>query len=725
MVGPSAGNDLSPAKVVSARVPGGAQLDWAAAHGFPDWTVDQNARVFDGLEDSFWHYQARLAFPPPPPHSSAILVCGGCDYGAQVRINGDKRQEFQGMFSGWEVPLRATDEDICIIIPPAPKASGAPPDRTQASHSGKPAMSYGWDFHPRLIPLGIWKPTFVEYRPACHLIECTASVTVRKGSAVISMPCRVANPAEGITLRWTLQSPNGDVMVRQIADAAPEAQFEHVIADPDLWWTHDLGPSPLYTSLVELLGSDGSVLDRGVQRFGVRTLRLVMADGQWERPETFPKTRSEPPVTIELNGRRIFAKGSNYISPEVFPGTISRDRHTELLRMAREAHFNFLRCWGGAPVPSEDFYDLCDEMGLLVWTEFPLACNNYPDDPAYLDLLATEAAAILHQVKGHPSSAILCGGNELFNRWSGMTDQSLALRLLDSLSLQLAPETPFLKTAPLMGMGHGFYGLIDSDGRDVCAIFTDAACTAYTEFGVPGPNHLEELRRIIPQEELFPPQGRAWEFHHGLGAWDISPDTWLGTSSVAAFYGREPKAIGELVCWGQLLQAQAYKHLFEEARRQWPRCSMALNWSFNEPWPCAANNSLVAYPAAAKPALHAVADSCRPILLSAKTQAMRLRAGSAADFEIWLLNEGGASLDGFDTDVRLKVSEDEIALGTWLVPGSRSSLRGPTFRTVLPAELQGTIELFLRCPRHPEWESSYVFWVLPPFSECRAAGLNL
>lgn len=132
-----------------------------------------------------------------------------------------------------------------------------------------------------------------------------------------------------------------------------------------------------------------------------------------------------------IHGRSIFARGSNWGSPDIFPGRAGADTYRPLLALARDAHFNLLRCWGGAPAPKESFFERCDVLGLFVWQEFPLACNRYPDTPGYLADLDRESRAIIRRVRQHPCLALWCGGNELFNAWSGMDDQSLALRLLN------------------------------------------------------------------------------------------------------------------------------------------------------------------------------------------------------------------------------------------------------------------------------------------------------
>jgi beta-galactosidase/beta-glucuronidase len=164
----------------------------------------------------------------------------------------------------------------------------------------------------------------------------------------------------------------------------------------------------------------------------LRTVRLVMAPDQWNEPgeNAFPKPQTPPPITLAINGRPIFAKGSNWVPPEVFPGSLTLERMRELLHLAAGCHFNLLRVWGGGLSTIPEFYELCDEFGLMVWQEFPLACNASPDDPDYLGVLDRESRWLIVRLRAHACVVLWCGGNELFNAWSGMTERNSTYSLL-------------------------------------------------------------------------------------------------------------------------------------------------------------------------------------------------------------------------------------------------------------------------------------------------------
>jgi beta-mannosidase len=699
------GPDDFPAGWIPASVPGAVQLDWASAHGLPDPFVGENVRAYDGLEDFHWLYRTRVPQVALLEGEEMVFACEGVDYACEVRLGGRTVLRHEGLFSGFELDLRDADAGagLDILILPAPKRAGAPADRTQASDSCKPAVSYGWDWHPRLIPLGLWAAAAFVVRPMEHLGRVDFSYTLSDDLSRASITVTVDEP-RGTIERWRLLDA-GDVPV--IASSAPRAS----LARPRLWWTHDQGEPHLYTLEVTMAGGD--VYRR---RVGFRRVRLVMAEGAWEQQGGFPASRSLPPVTVELNGRVIFARGSNWVSTDVFPGRVTAETLQPLVLLAKEANFNVLRAWGGGIVSPEAFFDQCDWHGLLVWQEFPLSCNNYPDDPAYLRVLDRESRSILRRLRQHPCLGIWCGGNELFNAWSGMTDQSLAIRLLNRNCYDLDPGTPFLPTAPVEGMGHGDYRFRDDRGREVYEIFQAARNTAYSEFGCPGLAPAHYLRTFIPEAELWPPRaGASWQAHHAFGAWETDPTSWLLPGTQEHYFG-PARSLEEMVARGEWLQCAGYQSIFEEARRQKPRCSMALNWCFNEPWPTAAGNSIVSWPARPKPAYLAVKAACRPVLASARFAKFQWSCGEAFTAEIWMLNDTPADIPPGVVEVTLAAGGPPASLHLWshpTVPAGRN-LAGPTLRTVLPASDAGEFALVLNAGPGGAWSSTYRLSLLPP-----------
>ncbi|MCS6847305.1 MAG: glycoside hydrolase family 2 TIM barrel-domain containing protein [Anaerolineae bacterium] len=715
VVGPTDDPHRIPSVFVPAVVPGAVQLDWARAHGWPQTEYDPDLSKYAWMEDAFWLYRATLDWSPPPGQR-LFFVCQGVDYRCEVRLAGRALHAQEGMFTPIELDitdLAHPGATLEVLVFPAPKSHPAPADRTQANQSCKPAVAYGWDFHPRLIPLGIWDDAYLEARPATHIraTELTYVLSDDLGYADVLLDVALSRlPDAGMRLRWQIVAPSGEIAHEQLAaPGAATIRLSCKVRRPALWWPHDHGDQPRYTSLVELLAANGEVVDRRQERFGFRRVRLVMHPAQWQEvaPYDFPKGRNSSPITLEVNGRRIFARGANWVTPSLFPGTLTEAHYREQLALMKAVHMNIVRCWGGANVQKEAFFDLCDELGILVWQEFPLACNRYEGTPDYLRVLDQESRAIIRRVRRHPSLALWCGGNELFNDWSRMTDQDLALRLLDRNCYDLDPHTPFLMTSPAMGMAHGGYFFRDLNGVEVYRYFAESRATAYTEFGVPAPAGVEVLKQIIPADELWPPRaGTQWETRHAFRAW--MPDSWLDLPTLEDYFG--PIAdLESLVACAQWLQSEGLKAIYEEARRQKPACAMALCWVLNEPWPTAANNSLISWPARPKPGLHAVAQACRPVLASARIPKFSWRAGETLGIQLFMLNDSPEPLGPGCVDVWLEIGEERLEMGDWRFEGgpANENIAGPVLEAVLPVMPAGRFTLMLEVAGKPEWRSRY------------------
>lgn len=711
VLGYSDSPDIRPSHFFPASVPGAVQLDIAGHEGYPDYNFSDNYKMFRWMEDKFYTYRAVFPEPDLKPGESVFFVSKGIDYEFRIFLNGKQIHSQEGMFTYVDLELtgRLRKENILeVLVCPTPKKHPFPEDRTQASFVTKPAVSYGWDWHPRLIPLGIWDETYLQVRPASYLkdsyipYELNSSMEKASISLIASFSCGDAS-----TYRWKILDPDGNCLLQKAGPVVPELQMQEVIHDVRLWWTHDHGPQNLYTSELQVYGPDGTLRQEEIRNFGFRRVRLVMSEGAWEDSEAFPKSRNVAPVQIELNGRRIFAKGTNWVAPEIFPGLVGENQYGVLLDIARKTNFNILRTWGGCIVNKESFFELCDRKGLLVWQEFPLACNCYPDEEHYLQILEQEATSIIKRVRKHPCLGLWCGGNELLNSWSGMTDQSLPLRLLDSLCYKYDRSTPYNMTSPMQGMGHGHYTFC-RDGLEIFELIHHSHKTAYSEFGMPSLSPVEVLKKIIPQEELNnPQQGGAWEEHHAFNAWRYE-DGWFERSIYERYFGHTD-VLSELVAQGNWLQAEGYKAIYEEARRQKPYCTMALNWCFNEPWPCAANNSLIAYPFICKPALEHVARACRPVCASARNYKFEWMEGEVFKADLWLLNDSYESFDSLRLDVYIISGDKSFKLLSWDTGKieENTNVEGPSVNWKLPEGLDRKLTLEIRVKGRPESGSYY------------------
>jgi beta-mannosidase len=708
-----------PAQWYPATIPGAVQLDIMKAENYnqPWWYAD-NIKQFNWMEDIWFTYKTAFERPELKNGEHLFFFSKGIDYQFKIILNGKKVWEQEGMFSYVSVDLTDALRDrneLCVVLYPVPKLGFEDltdnPDmyRKNARESVKPAVSYRWDWHPRCVTRGIWDETCLMICPASRLSDVSLAYTLNAdlSQAVIQIHVEGVQ-LTGHTYTWTLKDPQGKTVLEKQGECTSDTfSFAAELSHPALWWPNGYGVPNLYAGEFCLVDK-GRMIERQMARTGFRKIRMLMNEGAWEREGFFPKSRAVSPASLEVNNRRIFAKGSNWVHPEVFVSLLTPERYREQIVLAKNAHFNLFRVWGGGIVNKESFFDICDEMGILVWQEFPLACNNYTDDVYYLRVLEREACSIIRRVKKHACLALWSGGNELFNSWSGMTEQSLPLRLLNSLCYQLDPQTPFIYTSPLYGIGHGHYLFYDkSVNEEVFQWMARADKTAYTEFGIPSAANVNVLKSFIPKDELFPPKPNTdWAIHHGWGVWQ--KESWLEISTFEKYFGA-PSSLEELVKYSQLLQCEGLKFIFEEARRQKPYCSMALSWCYQEPWPSAANNSLINWPNIVKPAYNHVANACRPVLVSVRIPKFEWSADEDFTCDLFLLNDTYQQIEPVSVTVVLQYDGKEDLILRWDCPNTEPfrNVLGPTIHFRLPQMKSNLFTIRVKADGRPEYNSVY------------------
>ena len=706
----------APLESIKATVPGAVQLDYAAAKNYAPYYYGLNFKQFDWMENEFFFYDTTLDFTANAGET-ALLCFDGIDYKYEIALDGKVVCEGEGIFT--PVVIDVTDyagkkTALRVTVYPIPKRFAAPQNRSQASACCKPPSSYAWDWHPRLVPSGIWEKAHLDIIPAGSPRSLEATYRLSNDLKSVTVNASVKVYGDG-SLTAELVSPAGDVVASQTKSGknGETVDFTLTLDQPELWYPRCYGAQPRYT--LRVVGAE--VAER---KIGFRRTKLILNEGSRMFESAFPKGPICAPMQLEINGVKVFAKGSNWVNTEIFPSLATPERYDELIQLAYDNNMNIFRMWGGQYINHEHFYDKCDELGIMIWQEFMLSCNLYPDDDAYLDVLKQEATSIVKRLRTHPSLAFWCGGNELFNSWSGLTVQSHALRLLDKVCYEHDRFTPFNMTSPLHGVSHGSYIKVVfpdaerragdfSHGHEFICDLKACKSTAYTEFGCNGGSRKDYILKYIMDEQNYADCNEAndiWREHHAFKAWNES--CWLGIPDVAYFFGGH-KSVDDLIDKSIYLQDMCYKTMFEEMRRQAPLCAMAVNWDFNEPWPCAAGNSLVNWPAEPKSALTAVGEALRPTLLSLELPHNRFLTGETMNGSLWVLNDNADEAPAASAEVYLVSGDTKTKLAdvaTEAVAARKNGKFG-SFTFTVPAELPERFTITLECAEHPEWNSSY------------------
>ncbi len=358
-------------------------------------------------------------------------------------------------------------------------------------------------------------------------------------------------------------------------------EFRLRVPRPHLWWPNGYGDHPLYVALFTLLDGD-EVLQEQEIRFGIRTVRLVQEADREGRSFVF-----------EVNGKKIFCKGADWIPSDSFIPRIKGSTYTTLLTMAQDAHMNMIRVWGGGIYEQDAFYEACDRLGLMVWQDFMFACGEYPEVPWFLRLVRDEAEKAVRRLRNHASIVVWCGNNEcewLFcteNPDKGPDDMRGAKIFREILPAVIKREDgtrPYWRSSPF---GTGFPN-DESNGNHhqwhVWSLWKDYPeyendrARFVTEFGFQAPANLTTMEAVTVKADRHP-QSEVVEHHNKQVE---GPERLM---RFLAAHHTLPVSFKDFLVKGQLVQAEALKCAAEHWRRRKFRTAGVLFWQLNDCWP--------------------------------------------------------------------------------------------------------------------------------------------
>lgn len=646
---------------IRGSVPGDVIADSLDAGLIPNPYVDLNSRACEWLCQRDWVYRRQFIAPTEWRSRAVRLQFEGVDYACRIHLNGTLLGTHEGMFDRFEYevgPLLVFDRPNWLVVvvehaPPVDSVQGQV-GHTRDARIWKSRFTYWWDWTTRLIPVGIWKSVRLAVHDSARITDVFVRTDLAADlrSAVVHAQCSVSGSAslpDQARLRLNLRAPDGHrvasaetvVAARSGDDAVVD--LSATVESPQLWWPNDMGAHPLYFATVDLLDPDGNQRDLHEVRFGIRRLRLI-------HNET--ATADALPYTVEVNGHRMFIKGWNWVPVDNMYGRLQIDRYKRLLSLAKHAHCNLLRVWGGGLLEREEFYELCDRLGILVWQEFMQSSsgisNAPPTDDAYLAYVEQQARAMIPQKRNHPSLLLWCGGNELFDDTPRPQDEAHpVLGLLKSLVNELDPGRDWLPCSPsgpavspdpaLCGKGtmhdvHGNWKYLGVEGQ--YELFNSVDPLFHSEFGVPGTANLGTLRKFLSPERLWPADStnETW-IHHA--SW------WLEHQQLNQIFGQIDN-IEDFVRAGQLIQAEGLRYGIEANRRRKWQCSGTIPWQLNEAFPNASCTNCVDYLGLTKPAYWWVRKAYEPVHISLRYDRLNWKPGETWTGQVWISNSGAA-----------------------------------------------------------------------------------
>jgi beta-mannosidase len=401
-----------------AEVPGTVHQDLMASGLIPDPFYRDNELKVQWVENADWEYRRMFDLPADIAARKHLeLVCGGLDTFASLYLNGREIGRTDNMFRTWRFDAKPFLEpganEIRVVFASPVRREKEMADKLpysipgNAPHARKAPYSFGWDWGPRLATSGIWRSIGLESWDEARLTDLDIQQDLsRKDEVTLKVAVVVESDREGrAELKVSVEPGSTVSLPLTLTSGLSRQRAEIKVGNPRLWWPNGLGEQNLYRVRAEL-HRGSSLLDSASRRIGLRTLELVQDKDAWGTSFYF-----------RVNGVPFFAKGGNWIPADSFLPRVTRARYESLLRDCRAANMNMLRVWGGGAYESEDFYDLCDELGLVVWQDFMFACQMVPGDAAFRENVRVEAEQVVKALRHHPSLGLWCGNNECEEGW--------------------------------------------------------------------------------------------------------------------------------------------------------------------------------------------------------------------------------------------------------------------------------------------------------------------
>lgn len=581
-----------------------------------------------------------------------VLECDGLDYSGIVFVDGREVGTFQGTHLRHRFDLSGLVEPgqtfvLEILFHLSPQIEGVF-GFTSQTRVFKPRFGYCWDWCPRVVSVGIWQDVRLVQRGPVRLEH--ARVRTRVEDDLQAGRVRVQGEVVGEPGRMryeVLDAAGEQVASGEQAIAAGGLDLSIPIERVELWWPNGMsgaggesvdergpgrgstGRKPVprdqpygrerantYTVRLEALDASGRVSDVVERRVGFRQARWL------DNPEA---PGGAKPYLCEVNGVATFIRGINWVPLSPFYGTVSRQRYEAVLRLYANMNVNMIRVWGGAILETADFYELCDELGLMVWQEFPLSSSGIeswpPEDPAVIEHLLTIAVEYVERRGHHASHVLWCGGNELQgNPQGGKTGVGKPVDELHPLMVRwqelLAAIDPGKRFQASSPSGPTFYAFPENFGKGVHHQTHGPWGWGHVSFdkwhdywnrddslfrsenGVPGCSSVEALERHKGDASLWPP---SYANRH----WVVPTAAWIPWEDVVKTFGEiadEPASLPTVVKAHRYMQAESYRYAAETCRRRWPTCSGYIIWMGHDNLHNTSNNSVIQTEGATKPA---------------------------------------------------------------------------------------------------------------------------
>ncbi len=547
---------------------------------------------------------------------SVVLECDGLDTLAIIYINKKLVAKTDNMHRGWVFDVKkilqtgtnTLEVKFKSVIPAGEaghkkrrlKYTGSGVELDGSQYVRKEACNYGWDWGPACLTCGIWRSIRLRGYSVAKISDVHITQAHKGGAVILNAAIGVEHSIKQRTNLYARIRVFSAENEKQAAKAEckiirGKVDCELKIKNPELWWPNGMGEQPLYKVVVELFTDKGLLLDKQERRIGLRIFEVIREKDKWGESFTFA-----------CNGKRFFAKGANWIPADVFQGRVTKKNYEFLLQSSVEANFNMIRVWGGGIYEQDEFYDLCDELGLCVWQDFMFACQPYPAfDPVFMKNVEEEAVYNIKRLRHHASIAMYCGNNEL-EQCNCVSDtnkecmtwgeyKSLFDSLLPRLVKKYDGERAYWPSSehspcgdrentsnPACGDGHLWNVWHGKEPFEWYRTSFHRFCSEYGFQSFPEPKTCRSF--TLPEERNV----TSYIMEHHQRARNGNE---LIIHYMTSWY-RLPVGFDNTVWLSQIQQGLAVKYAVEHWRRNMPRCMGSLYWQLNDCWPVASWSSI-------------------------------------------------------------------------------------------------------------------------------------
>lgn len=658
-----------------ASVPGGVHADLFRAGLIEDPYFGKNSLHCEWVENRWWMY--RTKFPAVLDghdlRDGCVSLCFfGLDYEAEVFVNDASCGSHRGMYDSFEVDITKLlqEENKLVVI-----FKGVPDEMGQIGYTSrtstqKSRFNYKWDFSTRLVNMGFWKDVVLrvdEEVKVCDLhldtdyAEETGYVDIsgmvkderRQKKKLLTISVTLTGPFDkraGDVRALSGQDQNGKESPKpcsmEVRIPVSSGRFETrlKVSSPFLWQPNGRGIPWLYQVDIRVKEADTVLWEKSCQT-GIRSLCFT-ANEDAPADALF--------YTFVINGKKTYIKGVNMTPLDHVYGCVSKKRYELVVTAMVHAHVNLVRIWGGGLIEKEEFYDLCDENGIMIWQEFiqsSSGIDNKPcEDPEFLSLLKKSAASAVAEKRNHVSLAVYSGGNELMeeaDRPSGYGN--LNLSLLKEIVERGDGRRGFLPTSASgprefvtkeKNVSHDIHGNWRYEGNPGhYELYGESDNLFHSEFGMDGVSESKSLRRFLPQKDLYPTSmsgNPRWQ-HHG---------EWWGTyfrdCEMFGSIPMEKEYLETFIRCSQYMQAEGLRFILEADRRRAFHNSGTIIWQLNEPWPNSSCTNLVDYYGETKAAYYQTRRAYENRHVSMDYRSLSFSAGEMCQFPLYVSNDGEA-----------------------------------------------------------------------------------